>query len=179
MGDTAVEPDETFYVNLSGPTNAVLADAQGLGKILNDDTALRISDVTLTEGNAGTKAATFTVSPETAPGPSAISTFVSLTNPEGVAVDKSGNVYVSTLSVLGDGGIYKFNSAGVLLGFTPMVGKFRLAMDEGNGVLWAQEISGMLYAVNPAHPASDAPGQLEQPLDRHGAGPEHPDREAG
>ncbi len=61
-GDTAVEPDETFYVNLSAPTNAVLADAQGLGKIRNDDTALRISDVTLTEGNAGTKAATFTVS---------------------------------------------------------------------------------------------------------------------
>ncbi len=44
------------------PTNAVLADAQGLGKILNDDTALRISDVTVTEGNAGTKAASFTVS---------------------------------------------------------------------------------------------------------------------
>ncbi len=39
MGDTAVEPDETFYVNLSAPTNAILADAQGLGKILNDDPA--------------------------------------------------------------------------------------------------------------------------------------------
>ncbi|HSU55216.1 MAG TPA: M36 family metallopeptidase, partial [Candidatus Dormibacteraeota bacterium] len=36
-GDTTGEPDETFFVNLSGATNATLADAQGLGTILNDD----------------------------------------------------------------------------------------------------------------------------------------------
>ncbi len=36
-GDTAVEPNETFFVNLSAATNATIADAQGLGTILNDD----------------------------------------------------------------------------------------------------------------------------------------------
>ena len=36
-GDTAAEPNETFYVNLSGPSGATLADAQGQGTITNDD----------------------------------------------------------------------------------------------------------------------------------------------
>lgn len=36
-GDTAVELDETFAVNLSNPDGAAIADGQGLGAILNDD----------------------------------------------------------------------------------------------------------------------------------------------
>ncbi len=36
-GDRAVEPDETFFVNLSNPTNATISDGQGLGTIVNDD----------------------------------------------------------------------------------------------------------------------------------------------
>jgi len=36
-GDTVWEPDETFNVNLSNPTNAVIIDAQGKGTIENDD----------------------------------------------------------------------------------------------------------------------------------------------
>jgi hypothetical protein len=36
-GDAAVEGDETFSVNLSRARNAVIADAQGVGTILNDD----------------------------------------------------------------------------------------------------------------------------------------------
>jgi len=37
LGDVAVEPDETFLVNLSAPTNATLGDAQGVGTIGDDD----------------------------------------------------------------------------------------------------------------------------------------------
>ncbi|HMQ04066.1 MAG TPA: Calx-beta domain-containing protein [Pyrinomonadaceae bacterium] len=37
LGDFVVEPDETFFVNLTGATNAVIADSQGVGTILNDD----------------------------------------------------------------------------------------------------------------------------------------------
>jgi hypothetical protein len=37
MGDTQVEADETFFVNLSMPVNATLAVAQATGTILNDD----------------------------------------------------------------------------------------------------------------------------------------------
>ena len=36
-GDTTVEPNETFLVNLSGATNAVIGDAQATGTINNDD----------------------------------------------------------------------------------------------------------------------------------------------
>jgi subtilisin family serine protease len=65
-GDTAVEPNETFFVNLSDVTGATLADGQGTGTINDDDgvpvPALSISDVTVSEGNSGTTNATFTVS---------------------------------------------------------------------------------------------------------------------
>ena len=57
-GDTTVEPNETFFVNLSSPSGATIADAQGQGTITNDDSAalptLSINDVTVTEGNSGT-----------------------------------------------------------------------------------------------------------------------------
>jgi len=36
-GDNAVEPDETFTLGLSAPTNATLADTSATGTILNDD----------------------------------------------------------------------------------------------------------------------------------------------
>jgi uncharacterized repeat protein (TIGR01451 family) len=38
-GDTLLEPDETFEVNLSNATNAAIGDAQGGGTIQNDDVA--------------------------------------------------------------------------------------------------------------------------------------------
>ena len=56
-GDTAVEPNETFFVNLSGATNATIADAQGAGRSRTTTCAgLRrsIDDVPVTEGNSGT-----------------------------------------------------------------------------------------------------------------------------
>jgi len=36
-GDTANEPDEDFFVNLSNPINVSILDGQGLGTIVNDD----------------------------------------------------------------------------------------------------------------------------------------------
>ncbi|MBI1766046.1 MAG: CSLREA domain-containing protein, partial [Acidobacteria bacterium] len=39
-GDTTGEVNETFFVNLSSPVNATIADGQGLGTILNDDAFL-------------------------------------------------------------------------------------------------------------------------------------------
>jgi hypothetical protein len=61
-GDTAVEGNETFTVNLSNPSNATLADAQGMGRITNDDLAtLSIGDVTVDEGNSGATTASFVV----------------------------------------------------------------------------------------------------------------------
>ncbi len=65
VGDALSEANETFAVNLSAPTNgATLADAQGVGTIVNDDAlpALRLNDVRVAEGNNGSRTATFTVS---------------------------------------------------------------------------------------------------------------------
>jgi hypothetical protein len=36
-GDMMIEPDETFFVNLSRPVNATIARGQAQGTILNDD----------------------------------------------------------------------------------------------------------------------------------------------
>ncbi|MBI3406979.1 MAG: DUF11 domain-containing protein [Planctomycetes bacterium] len=65
-GDTNVETDETFTVNLSNPQNATASTATGNGAILNDDAvsttpALAINSVAVTEGNSGTASAVFTV----------------------------------------------------------------------------------------------------------------------
>jgi hypothetical protein len=40
-GDQAFEADETFFVKLSKPTNAVISRKQGVGTIFNDDRALK------------------------------------------------------------------------------------------------------------------------------------------
>lgn len=71
QGDTGVEPDETFSVNLStsqfagqvDATRVSISDAQGLGTILNDDTqTFDISDATVIEGDFGdTPTMSFTV----------------------------------------------------------------------------------------------------------------------
>jgi hypothetical protein len=51
-GDTVVEATETFVVNLSNPTNATIADGQGLGTITNDD-APPASSITVVSPNGG------------------------------------------------------------------------------------------------------------------------------
>lgn len=43
VGDTAVETDETFYLNLSNPTNATLLRQQAVGTILNNDSETEIN----------------------------------------------------------------------------------------------------------------------------------------
>ncbi len=68
-GDTSVEPNETFAVQLSSPTKAILANATGTCTILNDDgtTAattgvLSIGDTSVVNVKSGATSAVFTVS---------------------------------------------------------------------------------------------------------------------
>lgn len=68
-GDTVVEADETFQLNLSTPTNATLAVTSVTGTITNDDTtptpppqpSLAIAPVSIAEGNSGVSPMSFTV----------------------------------------------------------------------------------------------------------------------
>ncbi len=63
-GDASGEPSETVFVNLSNPVGAPIADAHGVGTIVDDDAfpVLAIADAATSEGNAGTKVLSFTVS---------------------------------------------------------------------------------------------------------------------
>ena len=62
-GDGMVEGAETFFVNLTNPSNATLTDAQGLGTIQNDDVlrTLSINNASILEGSTSTVTAQFTV----------------------------------------------------------------------------------------------------------------------
>ena len=53
IGDRMGESNETFLVNLSGVTNATLADGQGVGTILDDEPRINVGDVIKKEGKKG------------------------------------------------------------------------------------------------------------------------------
>ena len=54
--DKVNEPNETFFVNISSLSPVTISDGQGLGTITDNDPlpTISISDVTQSEGNAGT-----------------------------------------------------------------------------------------------------------------------------
>jgi chitinase len=67
-GDTTVEGNETFFLNLFNATGATIADGSGRGTILNDDSAppppkvsVTINDESAFEGNSGLRPVTFKV----------------------------------------------------------------------------------------------------------------------
>ncbi|MGZ5344714.1 MAG: Calx-beta domain-containing protein, partial [Actinomycetota bacterium] len=84
-GDAVYEGTETYAVSLSSPSNAVIADADAVGTITDDDPkpSFSIDDVSVIEGNAGTATATFTVSMSN---PSAAGTSVQWATSDGSAL---------------------------------------------------------------------------------------------
>ncbi|HRE02573.1 MAG TPA: Calx-beta domain-containing protein, partial [Ilumatobacteraceae bacterium] len=62
-GDTAVEPDETLFVNLSNPLGLTIADAQGIGTITNDDISVTIDPASTSVAEGGTANLTITIAP--------------------------------------------------------------------------------------------------------------------
>ncbi|GCE92907.1 hypothetical protein NIES46_09550 [Arthrospira platensis NIES-46] len=85
FGDTKVEPDETFTVNLSNPQNAELGRRRATGTILNDDIIvpqITIADTQLKEGDRGRSFAEFKV---TLDSPSNQTVQVSYTTADGTA----------------------------------------------------------------------------------------------
>jgi len=73
--DTTIEPNETFSVNVTNVLGATVADGQGQGTILNDDSpVLSVADVSQNEGDSGPTTFTFTVT-SSLPAPAAGITF--------------------------------------------------------------------------------------------------------
>jgi VCBS repeat-containing protein len=91
--DTTDEPNETFFVNLSGVTNAVIIDSQGVGTIIDNDATPTISNVSSDTEMEGT-ALVHTV---TLSNPSSSDTTFSVSLGGGTATG-GGVDYVSTLS---------------------------------------------------------------------------------
>ncbi len=69
-GDALNEANETLLVNLSSPTNALIADGQAVGTISNDDAAptVSIGDVSAKEGDSGSTVFSFQVTLSSASG---------------------------------------------------------------------------------------------------------------
>ncbi len=88
-GDPVDEADETLNMKLLSPSNTVLADAQGLGTIVDDDAtpSVSIADLTVTEGNSG-----FTPEP----------LVVSLSNPSSESVEVGFDTDDATATAPGD-----------------------------------------------------------------------------
>lgn len=67
IGDAVSESDEYFFVRLSNPVQATIADSEGRATVKDDDAgqpvlpAATITDVSVSEGNSGNTNATFTV----------------------------------------------------------------------------------------------------------------------
>jgi hypothetical protein len=62
-GDAVDEAQETYFLDISNVQNATVSSSRGNGFIVDDDgPTVSINNVSVTEGNAGAKAATFTLS---------------------------------------------------------------------------------------------------------------------
>ena len=95
-GDTVDETQETFFLDISNVTNATVSSSRGTCFITDDDgPTISINDVSVIEGNSGTKAATFTL---TLSGPSVEAIAVRATTTPGTAT--AGTDYNSVDSVI-------------------------------------------------------------------------------
>jgi parallel beta-helix repeat protein len=102
-GDTQDEPNKTFFVQLSSPTNATIAKAQGTGTIVNDDSVaaptVQFSAVTYSVQEALT-AITITV---TRSGDTSGTTTVDYATGDGTATQKSDYELASGTLTFGPG----------------------------------------------------------------------------
>jgi N,N-dimethylformamidase beta subunit-like protein/uncharacterized protein DUF4082/Big-like domain-containing protein/Calx-beta domain-containing protein/purple acid phosphatase-like protein len=98
LPDTRDEANETFTVNLSSPVNAAITTAQGIGTILDNDPApgISINNVSVAEGNTGTKTASFTVSLDAISGQTVTVNYATTTGGTATA----GTDYVTTSGTL-------------------------------------------------------------------------------
>ena len=99
VDDTVDELAETFTVTLSDPSNATIDDGEATGTITdNDGPTVAIDDKTVTEGNAGTTNAVFTVA---VTGPSLEAFDVDYTTADDTAEDGEGDGdYTATTGTL-------------------------------------------------------------------------------
>lgn len=96
-GDTLLEANETYTIQLSGAANAIIVDSQGLGTISNDDPLPSVSIVSrnITERNSMTQAEALQVTLSTASG---LPVSIDYATADGTAT--AGSDYVATSGTL-------------------------------------------------------------------------------
>jgi len=100
-GDTVDETQETFFLDISNVQNATVGSNRGTGFIVDDDgPTISINDVTVTEGNAGTKTATFTL---TLSGPSVEAIAVRAITTPGTATASSDYTPINVVAIFQPG----------------------------------------------------------------------------
>jgi VCBS repeat-containing protein len=101
VADDVDEPNESFFVNLSNQNLFTISDSQGVGTILDDEgtPTISINNVTVTEGNAGTVNATFTVTLSPASGSDVMISFATsdVTATSGGTPEAGGQDYVAVV----------------------------------------------------------------------------------
>ena len=102
-GDTTVESNETFFVDLFNPGNATITDGEGLGTINNDDAAsISIGDVSQVEGNSLTTTFSFLV---TLTNPSDTDVTVSYQTADGTATEPGDYAAASGVATITAGNL--------------------------------------------------------------------------
>jgi hypothetical protein len=101
IGDTVDETQETFFLDISNVQNATVSSSRGNGFINDDDgPTIGINDVSVTEGNSGTKAATFTL---TLSGPSVEAIAIRAITAQGTATESSDYNALNTVVIFQPG----------------------------------------------------------------------------
>jgi hypothetical protein len=102
-GDTVDETQETFFLDISNVQNATVGSNRGTGFINDDDgPTISINDVSITEGNSGTKLATFTL---TLSGPSVEAIAVRAVTTAGTATAASDYNSINLVVIFSPGSV--------------------------------------------------------------------------
>ena len=162
-GDTLNEPNEAFFVNVSNVAGATVADAQGVGTLINDDAlpALSINDVTVTEGNAGTTTATLTVSLSA---PSGQLVFVNYATADGTAIAPGDYTSASGALVFSPGTTTQTIIVQVNSDTTPENDETVVVNLSGPTNATLADAQGVVTILNDDVPVSVAPATLPNPV---------------
>jgi hypothetical protein len=111
-GDTVDEQQETFFLDISNVQNATVGSSRGNGFIVDDDgPTISINDVSVTEGNSGTKNATFTL---TLSGPSVEAIAVRVVTTAGTATDSSDYNPINLVVIFQPGTVTRTFDVGII-----------------------------------------------------------------
>jgi len=111
-GDTVDETQETFFLDISNVQNATVSSNRGTGFINDDDgPTVSINDVTITEGNSGTKAATFTL---TLSGPSVEAIAIRAITAPGTATAASDYNSIDSVAIFQPGIVTRTVDVGII-----------------------------------------------------------------